>query len=63
MRYLVLNVKIMVRLPVVGLIYMKKYVLPPSCETIVAGRAMDPVVKGMTGLVEPVINLLKNMAY
>jgi hypothetical protein len=45
MRYLVLNVKIMVRLPVVGLIYMKKYVLPPSCETIVAGRAMDPVVK------------------
>ena len=23
-------------------------------DTIVAGRAMDPIVKGMTGLVEPV---------
>jgi hypothetical protein len=32
----------------------EKIVLPPSSETIVAGRAMDPIVKGMTGLVEPV---------
>ena len=49
----------MMRLPVVGLVFMTKYVLPPSCEAIVAGRAMDPVVKIMTGLVEPVIKFVE----
>ena len=31
----------------------EKTVLPPSSETIVSGRAMDPIIKGKVGLVEP----------
>jgi hypothetical protein len=37
----------------------EKIVLPPSSETIVAGRAMDPIVKGMTDLVEPVTKFVE----
>ena len=32
----------------------EKIVLPPSSETIVSGRAIDPIIRGKTGLVEPV---------
>jgi hypothetical protein len=32
----------------------EKIALPPSSETIVAGRAMDPIFKGMTGQLEPI---------
>jgi hypothetical protein len=42
---------------------MRKLSYPPSSETIVAGRAMDPVVKGMTGLVEPVIKFVEKHGF
>jgi hypothetical protein len=41
----------------------EKIVLPPSSETIVAGRAMDPIVKGMTDLVEPVTKFVEKHGY
>ncbi|CAG2216574.1 unnamed protein product [Mytilus edulis] len=37
----------------------EKIVLPPSSETIVSGIAVDPIVRGKTGLVEPVKNFVE----
>jgi hypothetical protein len=60
MRYLVLNIKNNGEATCCRIGIYEKIVLPPISETIVAGRAMDPIVKGMTGIVESVNTFVEN---